>query len=172
MKDLYVIGGPAGVGKTAVCGILKRRLDNCVFLDGDWVWDSEPLLITEETKRTAVQNIIFLLDSYIRCPDYSNIVFCWDLNDQETIDEILMWINHRDCAVRKISLICSEQTLRDRLGKEVESGRRSAESLEKSVRGLSLYERLDSYKIDVSEMSPEEAANAVLQVPPAEIRFR
>ena len=26
-----MIGGPMGVGKTTVCGILKKRLDNCVL---------------------------------------------------------------------------------------------------------------------------------------------
>ena len=35
MKNLYMIGGIMGVGKTTVCQILKQRLDSSVFLDGE-----------------------------------------------------------------------------------------------------------------------------------------
>ena len=41
MKTLYLVGGPMGVGKTSVCQLLKRRLDRCAFLDGDWCWDMD-----------------------------------------------------------------------------------------------------------------------------------
>jgi len=34
-KTVYLISGTMGVGKTAVCQELKRRLSNAVFLDGD-----------------------------------------------------------------------------------------------------------------------------------------
>ncbi|MEG0512985.1 MAG: nucleotide kinase [Clostridia bacterium] len=40
MKNLYIIGGTMGVGKTAVCQSLKQKLSNAVFLDGDWCWDA------------------------------------------------------------------------------------------------------------------------------------
>ncbi len=34
-KTLYLIGGPMGVGKTAVCRKLNRLLPASVMLDGD-----------------------------------------------------------------------------------------------------------------------------------------
>lgn len=42
IKNIYIIGGTMGVGKTATCQILKNNLSNCVFLDGDWCWDMQP----------------------------------------------------------------------------------------------------------------------------------
>ena len=45
MKKLYIIGGTMGVGKTTVCNILKKRLDMCVMLDGDWCWDINPFIV-------------------------------------------------------------------------------------------------------------------------------
>ena len=36
IKQVYIIGGPMGVGKTTVCRMMKNRLNRCVFLDGDW----------------------------------------------------------------------------------------------------------------------------------------
>ena len=62
MKTLYMIGGPMGVGKTAVCRALQKRLDRSVFLDGDWCWDAHPFQVTEETKTMVTKNICFLLN--------------------------------------------------------------------------------------------------------------
>lgn len=45
MKTVYLIGGTMGVGKTTVCQCLKRKLENSVFLDGDWCWDSYPFQV-------------------------------------------------------------------------------------------------------------------------------
>lgn len=38
MKTVYLIGGTMGVGKTTVCQLMKAKLPNSVFLDGDWCW--------------------------------------------------------------------------------------------------------------------------------------
>lgn len=64
MKKLYLIGGTMGVGKTAVCQELKFKLNNSVFLDGDWCWDAHPFQVTEETKNMVMENICFLLNQF------------------------------------------------------------------------------------------------------------
>ena len=76
MKDLYIIGGTMGAGKTATSRALKARLVACVFLDGDWCWDMHPFQVTEETKRMVMDNICYLLNNFIGCSAYQNIVFC------------------------------------------------------------------------------------------------
>ena len=57
MKNLYLIGGTMGVGKTTACRILKGLLPRAVFLDGDWCWDADPFVVTEETKGMVTDNI-------------------------------------------------------------------------------------------------------------------
>ncbi len=42
MKNIYLIGGTMGVGKTTTCQVLKSKLPGSVFLDGDWCWDMQP----------------------------------------------------------------------------------------------------------------------------------
>ena len=64
MKNLIIINGTMGVGKTTVSRILQEKLPNCVFLDGDWCWDMKPFLINDETKKMVVTNIRFLLNKY------------------------------------------------------------------------------------------------------------
>lgn len=40
MKHVYFIGGTMGVGKTTTCQMLKEKLQNSVFLDGDRCWNA------------------------------------------------------------------------------------------------------------------------------------
>ena len=82
MKKLYLIGGTMGIGKTTVCQWLKLKLNNSVFLDGDWCWDANPFRVTEETKQMVMQNICFLLNQFIHCSVYYNIIFCWVMHEQ------------------------------------------------------------------------------------------
>ena len=70
MKTLYLIGGTMGVGKTTVSQILKKRLPNAVYLDGDWCWDASPFQVTEETKAMVLDNICHLLSNFLRCSAY------------------------------------------------------------------------------------------------------
>ena len=92
-KKLYLIGGPMGVGKTTAGQLLKIRLDNCVFLDGDWCWDMEPFQVTTETKKMVIENICFLLNNFNRCPAYENIIFSWVMQEQMIVDTIISRLN-------------------------------------------------------------------------------
>lgn len=89
MKQLYVIGGTMGVGKSTTCRVLQQKLEHSVFLDGDWCWQANPFLVTEETKRMVVDNICYLLNRFLHCSAYRHIIFCWVLHQQSVIDEIL-----------------------------------------------------------------------------------
>ena len=162
MKKLYIIGGTMGVGKTATCQILKQKLDNSVFLDGDWCWDMHPFQVTQETKKMILENIAFLLNNFIRCSAYENIIFCWVMHEQGIIDDILSRLDTSGCRVHAISLICSEEALRERLQKDVNMGIRTADVIPRSLARMQLYEGLNTVKINVSSLSPEQAAEMVI----------
>ena len=89
MKTLYLIGGTMGVGKTTVSQQLKRDLHNSVFLDGDWGWNASPFQVNYETKAMALRNICYLLNSFIHCSAYENVIFCWIMHEQSIIDGII-----------------------------------------------------------------------------------
>lgn len=158
MKKLYMIGGAMGVGKTTVCKYLKEELDNSVFLDGDWCWDMSPFQVTPETKKMVMENIIFLLNNFIRCSAYENIIFCWVMHEQEIIDSLLSGLDTSECQVFPVSLVCGEDALRERLERDVKAGIRGEDVIARSLERLPLYERLDTVKVDVSRLSPEETA--------------
>ncbi len=164
MKRLYLIGGTMGVGKTTVCQILKKRLPNSVFLDGDWCWDMHPFRVTEETKRMVTDNICFLLGQFMKCSAYENIIFCWVMHEQSIIDGILSRLDLGGSEVKAISLTCDAESLSGRLQKDVDAGLREADVIERSIARLPLYERLDTVKLDVSDLSPEETAEYICQL--------
>lgn len=162
MKTLYLIGGPMGVGKTTVSRILKKKLPNSVFLDGDWCWDADPWHVTDETKRMVLDNICYLLHNFLRCSAYENIVFCWVMHMQAVIDEIVSRLCEEDCRILCISLVCSEQALRQRLQNDVARGLRAPDILDKSAAYLGCYGALRTVKLDVSAISAEDAAGKIL----------
>ena len=164
MKNLFLVGGTMGVGKTTTCRKLEQKLDHSVFLDGDWCWDMHPFRVTEETKRMVVENICFLLNNFVRCSTYENIVFCWVMHQQAMIDDILSRLDVSSCNIYTISLVCVEQALRDRMRKDVDAGIREEDVIQRSVGRLPLYDKLDTAKIDVSEIGPEEAADLILSI--------
>lgn len=162
MKNIYLIGGTMGVGKTATCRILKNKLPNCAFLDGDWCWDMHPFQVTPETRKMVMENICFLLNQFIRCSAYENIVFCWVMHEQGIIDGIIAKLETENCLIHNISLICDADELRERLQKDVDAGIRSEDVIRRSIARIGLYEYLDTEKIDVSHITAEQAAERII----------
>lgn len=164
MKRLYLIGGTMGIGKTTTCQVLKKKLDKAVFLDGDWCWDADPFQVNEETKEMVVSNICFVLNNFIHCSAFHNIIFCWVMHEQTIIDTILSRIDTAACEVKTVSLICSPESLKRRLQKDVDSGIRNQEIIDKSTARISMYEKLNTIKIDVSDLTAEETAKQISEL--------
>jgi len=163
MKNVYIIGGTMGVGKTTTCNLLKQKLVNAVFLDGDWCWDADPFQVTAETKEMVLDNICYLLNNFIRCSAYENIVFCWVMHEQSIIDTILSRLKTRECTVKVISLICNKATLSVRLQNEIELGHRQPDIIKQSLNRILLYDKLNTIKIDVSNITSEETAEMIIK---------
>lgn len=160
-KTLYLIGGTMGVGKTAVSQQLKKDLNNSVFLDGDWCWDADPFLVTEETKTMVIRNICYLLNNFLSCSAYENIIFCWVMHEQDIIDTILNNLHTDNCTIHCISLITDETTLRNRIEKDVESGVRTKDVTERSLARLPLYKTLNTIQIDTTGKSIQDVVNII-----------
>lgn len=161
MKTLYLVGGPMGVGKTSVCQLLKRRLDRCAFLDGDWCWDMDPFVVNDETKEMVLDNICFVLDRFLHCTEFENVVFCWVLHQQGIWDAILSRLDTRGWRVVGAALVASPEALVRRLQGDIAAGRRQPDVIPRSLARLPLYEKLDVLQIDTSERSAEETAGCL-----------
>ncbi len=164
MKTLYLIGGPMGVGKTTVCQHLKRLLPDCVLLDGDWCWDMSPFQVTEETKTMVVDNILHLLNNFLRCSAFENVVFCWVLHRQDLLQTLLSGLSLENVRVWNVSLVCAEEALRQRLLSDMAAGLRQADVVARGLSYLPLYAALDTQKLDTTALTPQEVALALTQL--------
>lgn len=163
MKRLIMVNGTMGVGKTTTSRELQKVLPNNVFLDGDWCWDMKPFIVNEETKSMVINNICFLLNNFLTCSAYENIIFCWVMDEQSIIDEILSKIKTDGVSVKIFSLIADKAALERRLKEDVKSGVRTVDVIERSILRIEKYNLLNTTKIDVSEITPEQAAKLILR---------
>ena len=164
MKTLYLIGGTMGVGKTTVSQQLKQDLPNSIFLDGDWCWDASPFQVTEETKAMVTDNICYLLNNFLHCSAYENVIFCWVMHQQAIIDSIVEKLDTQNCDVKCISLIADETNLRKRLTKDVEKAIRAEDVIKRSVARIPIYLTLNTIKIDTSDKTVAMIASEIMQL--------
>ena len=152
-----------GVGKTATCRELQKILPRNVFLDGDWCWDMRPFVVTDETKAMVNGNITHLLDSFLACSEFENVIFCWVLHEQHILDDLMNALNLNDCTTYCFSLVSTERALVERLNRDIAAGKRASDITGRSVARISLYDALDTVKIDVSAISPADAARRIAE---------
>ena len=161
MKNLIIVGGTAGVGKTTTCRELQKILPRNVFLDGDWCWDMQPFVVTDETKAMVESNITHLLNSFLACSEFENVIFCWVLHEQHILDDLIGALDLNDCTTYRFSLVSNKEALSERLSRDVAAGNRKHDIIERSVARIPLYDELDTVKIDVSSISPADAAKRI-----------
>ena len=164
MKTLYLIGGTMGVGKTTVCRELKNQLHRSVFLDGDWCWDMNPFVVTEETKAMVLDNITAVLGNFLRCSAYDHVIFSWVMHQQSIVDTILGRLDLTDVKVISVSLVCSREALLQRLYRDVEAGIRQPDILLRSPQRLNLYDSMNTEKIDTSHATVAQAVQEILRL--------
>lgn len=160
MKKLMIINGTMGVGKSTVCKEINKKLNNSVWLDGDWCWMMNPWVFSDENKQMAVDNICYLLGSFLRNSTFEYVIFSWVINKEEIFDIVLNGLRQFEFRLHKISLICSEAALKERMLRDG----RSLESIEISLKHLELYQKLDTQKIDTTNVGIQETVDTIVQI--------
>ena len=110
----------------------------------------------------VLDNICYLLTNFLKCSAYENIVFSWVMHEQTIIDNILAKLPLSDCKVRTISLLCDAENLTARLDKDISTGIRTADVVERSLARLALYSRLNTEKIETDGIDAEAVADRIL----------
>jgi len=165
-KNLIFIGGTMGAGKTTVAKQLLEDLPASVMLDGDWCWMAAPFVVNEETKEMVMQNITFMLAQFLECTVYQNVIFCWVMDHQSIIDEIMMRLQEQilvEPHFINFSLVLSRDALEERLSRDISLGIRKPDIIERSAARLPLYEKIESVKIDVGNCTVKEAAAQIAE---------
>ncbi|MGL5149463.1 MAG: AAA family ATPase [Clostridium sp.] len=155
-KNLILIGGTMGVGKSKTSERLLHALKNAVWLDGDWCWRMSPFIVNEENKSMVLDNIAYMLNNFINNSHLENIIFSWVMDDSEIIDLILSRIGCENLNIITISLICSKEELKNRISRDYIENNRTDRYIEKSYERMNLYNSMDTIKIDTTNNTIDE----------------
>lgn len=160
MKTLIIINGTMGVGKTTVSKALNQKLQNSVWLDGDWCWMMNPWNFCEENKSMVLENIGCLLENFLKNTSFRYIIFSWVLHYEYIIDLILERLRGYEFKTCQITLTCSESKLIDRM----KNDGRKTEIIKNSLDRLSLYSSIDTHLIDTSDTTVECAVDSIMEL--------
>ena len=164
MKKLIIINGTMGVGKSTVSRILLKKLKASVYLDGDWCWNMNPFIPSEENKRMVIDNIVYLLSSFLKNSEYRYIIFCWVIPQESIFDQIISGLQQYSFDLYKFTLCCSIKELHKRLQKDIGIGVRSPEIIERSENRLAGYQTMATTKIYTDDLTPEDTAEIILNL--------
>lgn len=112
-----------------------------------------PFVVNDETKLMVIENIAFLLSQFISCSVYQNIIFCWVMNEENIINQILSNIKSPNYILKQFCLVADEKTIIDRLKIDINKGIRTMDIIDKSLDRMNDIEKLDIPKINVSNIS-------------------
>ena len=87
--------------------------------------------------------------------------FCWAMHEQSIIDEITAALDTSRCRIVKISQLADEPTLRHRLSSDVAQGIQAADSVDRSVARIHMYQALDTIKIEAGNKKVQEIADEI-----------
>src|ERR1700733_9759398 len=91
------------------------------------------------------------------------IIFCWVFHEQHILNGLINALNLNGCTAHCFSLVSAEQALVERLSHDIAAGKRGSDITERSVARISLYDDIDTVKIDVSTISPADAARRITE---------
>ncbi|WML37666.1 AAA family ATPase [Clostridium sp. OS1-26] len=164
MKKLIIINGTMGVGKTATSKTLYKKLENSVWLDGDWCWMMNPFIVNDENKEMVLDNIAHLLRNFLMNSSLKYVIFNWVIHLEEIFDMVLSKLDGLEFEVIKITLMCNEDSFRERVSADIANNLREKEALDMGLERIPLYKNMNTIKIDTSDISVLETTNKIIEI--------
>jgi len=159
-KKLIIIHGTMGVGKTTVCEKLQTRLLNSFWLDGDWCWMMNPWNFTDENKKMVIKNITYILKNFLKNSSTHYVILSWVLHEKSIFEDLFKRLKNLDFDIVIITLCCSAEELRKRLTKD----KRDKDAIEKSIKRMPLYLKINSEKIDTTSLSVKQTVDKIFNI--------
>lgn len=160
-KNLIIINGTMGVGKTVVSKMLNEELHNSIWLDGDWCWMMKPFIVNEETKSMVIDNIVQNIRNFLNLSHIENVIFNWVMDQEEIYDTVLNPLKDLEFNLHKFTLVCSDKVLIERINKDIERGVRDISCINRSLSRQGNFSKLNTYKIDTDNNTIEEIVRLI-----------
>lgn len=128
-----------------------------------------PFIVNEENKRMVISNITYLLRNFLTNSTLESVIFNWVIHMEDIFKDVLEPLSDLDFEVIKITLICSEEALKERILNDVKLNIRDESSINTSVQRLELYKNMNTIKIDTTNLSIAETVDKIIKIVKAEV---
>lgn len=153
-----------GVGKSSACRELNKRLHRSVWLDGDWCWMMNPFIVNEENKNMVVDNITHLIRNFLINSSFDYVLFSWVIHTEDIFDLLLERLTDLPFRVVKVTLICTEAALKDRLLNDMKHNMRDEGTVQTSLNRIPLYQSMNTKKIDTTNLSVSTTVDKIIEI--------
>jgi len=163
-KNLIIINGAPGMGKTTVCEELAKAIPRNIYLDCDCFMWATPYIVTEETERIRYENITFTINNYLSCSEYDNVIMSWVFVNQNAIDKILNELNLSNVNIHTYSLVCDFDIWKTRMENDKINLKRKIETTyENWTKRIKdgYYESIEAKSIETSGITAEDVAEVI-----------
>lgn len=86
------------------------------------------------------------------------------MHQESIMNSLLKKLNLTNVEVYKITLSVSKEALTQRLKRAIENGERTSDVLQRSLDRIPLYQKMNTIHIDVSNISPVQAAKKIIEI--------
>jgi len=165
MKQLIVIIGPNGVGKTTTAKKIVEQYKNVAYVDSDWCRVINPFVFSESTKETIVENIYCLLRNYLFCSDVNKVVFtyAWHGERKEIYERIMEKLKNESIEF-KLTIIILKCSKVENIKRAVQDGRDEIRIKRGMEMTFYFYDNLDYPCIDTTDMTPSTVAQQIVSM--------
>lgn len=163
MKQLIVIIGPNGVGKSTTAKKILEKHTQVAYVDSDWCRMINPFGFTEITKRTVQDNIYCLLRNYLNCDDIETILFTysWHGARKEIYENVIERLN-KDCEKFKVFIVVLKCSKEENIRRSKEDGRDETRIDRGIKHTFSFYDQYDYPVIDTTTMTASQVAEKII----------
>ena len=162
MKQLIVIIGPNGVGKSTTARAFVERYANTAYVDSDWCRVMNPFEFTEITKGTISENIYCMLRNYLICDAVDKVIFtyAWHGARKEIYDSVIKKLKEDGIAFEETIIIlkCSKD---ENVKRAIADGRDEVRVKRGMEMTFSFYDVYDYPMIDTTDMTPLQVVEAI-----------
>ena len=163
MKQLIIIIGPNGVGKTTSAKEILQSLPHTAYVDSDWCRMTNPFEFTKITKNTVENNIYCLLSNYLNCNDIDTVLFtyAWHGERKEIYENVMARLKEDGIKFKESIFVlkCSK----DENIKRARKDGRDEVRIDRGIKNtFDFYDGYDYPTIDTTLMTPSQVAAKII----------
>ena len=163
MKTVLFLCGANGVGKTTVCQYMVEHTPHTAYVDSDACRLMNPFVLDDVTIPVIADNISSLIRHYLQCEYVETVLFSYGFHGRrkEVFSRVMESLNGLSFEFIPVMLVCEETENVRRMRSD---GRDEERILRAIAVSRNAFEGVDYPVLDVTEMSVEQTAAAVLRM--------